>query len=463
MAGGGMKRHHRDHRWYRPCSLRGKLLLWLVSLHLIAAAAAGWVSYVSYGRMVHAFMDDQMQVLANSYAANDSVPALQPLSEQGVFKWGAFIVQIWSADGRLLASAWPRLAVPLQAEPGLHDVRTGAGRDDVWRVYTAAPGARAGQPRVQIVQSGSFVHREAAHRALFAALPIALLLPVSLAILWLVVWVTSRSLHGVARDVAAQDERSLSELSLARVPDEIAPLVSAFNSLLARLREAFATQRRFVQDAAHELRTPVTAIGLQLENLRAHVPPGDATERFAQLEAGVTRAQHLIEQLLRLSRQESAVPAAAPERVDVAALLRESLGQLMVVADRRRIDVGFDGEVAPIVGAPAAELRSVFDNLIDNALRHTPEGGVVDVRLHEVEGRPVVDVVDNGPGIPPEFMARAFDRFFRVPGTSAGGSGLGLAIAKTAAARHGLRIALSNRSDDEKGGTGLIARVYLPG
>ncbi|WP_256856567.1 HAMP domain-containing sensor histidine kinase [Variovorax sp. KK3] len=453
-----------DHPWYKPCSLRGKLLLWLVTLHLIAAGAAACASYMSYGRMVRTFMEDQMQLLANSYAGNDSTPVLQPLADDGVYQWGSFIVQIFDTEGRLLATSWPRLTAPLQAAPGLHNVRTGAGRDEDWRVYTAEAGTRVGQPRVQIAQSGSFLRHEVAHRALFAALPIALLLPVSLAVLWLVVWLSSYSLHAVAREVAAQDERSLSELSLARVPDEIAPLVTAFNSLLARLRDAFAAQRRFVQDAAHELRTPVAAIGLQLENLRAHVPAGDAAERFAQLEAGVTRAQHLIEQLLRLSRQESAAPAAVAQPVDVAALLRESLGQLMVVADRRRIDVGFDGSVAPVVSAPAAELRSVFDNLIDNALRHAPEGGVVDVRLHEVQGQPVVDVVDNGPGIPPEFIGRVFDRFFRVPGTSAAGSGLGLAIARTAALRHGLRIALLNRSENGGGeeGTGLIARVYLP-
>ena len=451
--------------WYMPCSLRAKLLLWLVSLHLIAAGVTGWASYMSYGRMVHTFMDDQMQLLANSYAANDSTPALLPLADQSVFKWGSFIVQIWSPDGRLLASSWPKLAVPLQAEPGLRNVRTGAGSDEDWRVYTAEAGPRANQPRVQIAQSGSFMRHEVAHRALFAALPIALLLPVSLAVLWLVVWLSSYSLHAVAREVAAQDERSLSELSLTRVPDEIAPLVSSFNSLLARLRDAFAAQRRFVQDAAHELRTPVAAIGLQLENLRAHVPPGDAAERFAQLEAGVTRAQHLIEQLLRLSRQESAAPAASAEPVDVAALLRESLGQLMVVADRRRIDVGFDGSVTPVVSAPAAELRSVFDNLIDNALRHAPEGGVVDVRLHRVPGGGVVvDVVDSGPGIPPDCLGRVFDRFYRVAGTAAGGSGLGLAIAQAAAQRHGLHIELRNRCDEAPpdAANGLIARVHMP-
>jgi two-component system OmpR family sensor kinase/two-component system sensor histidine kinase QseC len=131
---------------------------------------------------------------------------------------------------------------------------------------------------------------------------------------------------------------------------------------------------------------------------------------------------------------------------------------MMVLADQRCIDVGFEGRIAPLVRAPPAELRSVFDNLIDNAVRYAPEGGVVDVRLHLVDGHPVVDVLDDGPGIPPEQMERVFDRFFRVTGAPAGGSGLGLAIARTAALRNGLRIALANRTD----GAGLMARVYLP-
>jgi two-component system OmpR family sensor kinase len=256
--------------------------------------------------------------------------------------------------------------------------------------------------------------------------------------------------------VAAQDVGSPAELPVARVPEEIAPLVAAFNSLLGRLRDALSNQRRFMEDAAHELRTPMAAIGLQIENLRAHVSTGDAAERFEQLEGGVKRAQHLIEQLLRLARQDArAVSARGP--VDLAALLRESVGQLMVLADRRSVDVGFEGRVAPLIKAPAADLRSVFDNLIDNAVRHAPEGGVVDVRLHEIDGRAVVDVLDNGPGIPPEQLGRVFDRFYRIPGAPAGGSGLGLAIAQAAAERHGLRIELSNRKD----ASGLLARVHL--
>ena len=294
-------------------------------------------------------------------------------------------------------------------------------------------------------------------RALLESLPILVLLPITLLILLLIVSAASRSLRAVAHDVAAQEEGNPAELPVARVPEEIAPLVTAFNSLLFRLRNTLSAQRRFMQDAAHELRTPMTAIGLQIENLRAHVPPGDATERFAQLEGGVKRAQHLIEQLLRLSRQDAPV-ASARGPVDIAALLRDSVGQLLVLADQRRVDVGFEGRITPLVTAPAAELRSVFDNLIDNAVRYAPEGGVVDVRLHEVDGHPVVDVTDNGPGIPAEQLGRVFDRFFRVAGAPPGGSGLGLAIAQTAALRNGLRIELSNRKD----GPGLLARAFLP-
>ena len=447
---------------FRPRSLRGRLLLWLVALYVVAIAATVWFSYGAYGRLVNNFMDDQMRLLAESHAIHHRPPPLQAVSRDDAVRRGAFVVQVWSADGAtLIATSSPALEVPLQSEPGFSDITMGRKAEDVWRIYTAAPGQIAGMPRVQVVQNDGFRRNRIVRRALLESLPILLMLPVTLLILLFIVSAASRSLRVVARDVAAQEEGDLREVAIARVPEEIAPLVAAFNSLLRRLRNTLSTQRRFMQDAAHELRTPMAAIGLQIENLRAHVPAGDAAERFAQLESGVKRAQHLIEQLLRLSRQDtpSTTAAAASGPVDVAALLRDSVGQLMVLADQRQIDVGFEGRIAPMVAAPAAELRSLFDNLIDNAVRYAPPGGVVDVRLHMVDGDAVVDVLDNGPGIPPDQLDRVFDRFFRVAGAPVGGSGLGLAIARSAALRNGLRIVLANRSD----GAGLIARVYLSG
>ncbi|WP_235582261.1 HAMP domain-containing sensor histidine kinase [Rhizobacter sp. Root1221] len=449
-------------RWYRPRSLRGKLLIWLVPLYLVMALLSGVASCFRYEALIHRFMDELMETLAYSHAAGriEDIAPLPVVSWRSAHENGAVIVQLWTQDGRLITSSRFDAAVSLQATPGHHVVADEQDKDQVWRVFTAPPGIRASQPRVQVLQSERFTKKEVARRAFFAAAPVALLVPVTLLVLWLVVARTSRSLRTVADDVARRDDGNLDEIPASQVPEELAPLVGAFNTLLARLQRAFVAQCRFVQDAAHELRTPMTAVALQMENLRACVPDGQARDQLAQLEAGMHRAHHLVEQLLRLSRQD--VPATPPptDPVDLTALLRESVGQCMALADRRRIEVGFDGQVAPVFRASVSDLRSVFDNLLDNALRYTPEGGEIEVRVHTADGRAVVDVVDSGPGLPHHMLERVFDRFFRMPGAPSGGSGLGLAITRAAALRQGLSVELRARDD---GVPGLVARVHLPG
>jgi two-component system, OmpR family, sensor kinase len=450
-------------RWYQPRSLQGQLLLWLTPWVLVGAVVAGGAFYASYGYLLQTFMKNQMEVLARSHVpsgAGDAPQALPVLDEENIVKWGALVVQVWSADGRLLATSSPDVAVPLQAAAGHSLVRPSSAWDYGWRVFATAP-AGPGLHRVQVLQSEQFLREEVLGRTLYVLLPLAVLVPALLFTLWWVVGRASRSLRRVADEVAQRDDRSLGAIPMGptdRVPEEIVPLVLSFNALLARLGEAFAAQRRFVQDAAHELRTPMAAMALQMENLRPWVPPGEAQHQLTQLDAGMRRAQHLIGQLLRLSRQEAPASTQPLAAVDITALLRESVGQLMPLADQRRIDVGFDGAAQVVVQASAEDLRSVLDNLLDNALRYTPQGGAVEVRLHRLEHGAVVDVVDSGPGIPPELRERVFDRFFRVPGTVADGSGLGLAITQAAALRQGLRVELRSRDD---GASGLVARVHL--
>lgn len=448
-------------RWYRPRSLRGKLLIWLVPLHLVIALLSGAVSYYRYETLIRRFMDELMETLAYSHGAGriEDIAPLPLLSLERANENGAVVVQLWTQDGRLITSSRSDAAVPLQAKPGHHLLADAQNKDQLWRVFTTPPGVRVNQPRVQVLQSERFAKVEVARRTFFAAAPIALLVPVTLLVLWLVVARTSRSLHTVADQVARRDHRNLDELPASQVPEEIAPLVSAFNTLLVRLQQAFVAQRRFVQDAAHELRTPMTAVALQVENLRASVPDGQARDQLVQLEAGMRRAHHLVEQLLRLSRQDAPATSPHTDPVDLTALLRESVGQCMALADRRRIEVGFDGQVAPEFRASVSDLRSIFDNLLDNALRYTPEGGEIEVRVHTVDGRAVVDVIDNGPGLPHHMLERVFDRFFRMPGAPSGGSGLGLAITRAAALRQGLGVELRARDD---GVSGLVARVHLP-
>jgi signal transduction histidine kinase len=435
------------------CSLRRAMLLWLVPLFLLVGAASAAFSYWSYTRMVAEFMDDQMEQLGSSMVAHQHAPPPAPSAER-VHKWGVYIVQMYGPDGRLLVTSWPDLKAGLQEQPGFHDLLLDGTR---WRVYTTDRGP-AGADRVQVFQSGEFRSRLAFERAGAALAPVMILLPLAILILWGVAGAMSRAVQEIGREAAMQDEHNITELPLERVPHEIQPLVMSFNSLLARLRDAFANQRRFVQDAAHELRTPITAVALQLENVRCDMPPGACAQSLAQLEAGVSRAQRLVDQMLKLSRRETPVADSA-RAVDLHAQLHESINALIAVADQRNIDLGL---VAEPHGSPPAtlhcapgDLRSVLDNLIENALRYTPEGGVVDVRLVSEAGRPAVEVIDTGPGIPPDLLGRVFDRFFRVPGSQAQGSGLGLAIAQAAAQRCGLRIRLRNRDDR----SGLVARI----
>lgn len=460
MTGRTQQQADASARWYQPRSLRGQLLLWLTPWVLVGAVVAGGAFYASYGYLLQTFMKNQMEVLARSHVpsgAGDAPQALAVLGEENIVQWGALVVQVWSADGRLLATSSPDAAVPLQAAPGHSLIRPGSAWKYGWRVFATAPSG-PGLHRVQVLQSEQFLREEVLGRTLYVLLPLAVLVPALLFTLWWVVGRASRSLRRVADEVAQRDDRSLGAISMHRVPEEIVPLVLSFNALLARLGEAFTAQRRFVQDAAHELRTPMAAMALQMENLRPWVSPGEAQQQFAQLDAGMRRAQHLIGQLLRLSRQEAPASSQPLAAVDITALLRDSVGQLMPLADQRRIEVGFDGAAQVVVQASPGDLRSVFDNLLDNALRYTPEGGLVEVRLHRMKKGVVVDVVDSGPGIPPELLERVFDRFFRVPGTVADGSGLGLAITQAAALRHGLRVELRARDD---GASGLVARVHL--
>jgi two-component system, OmpR family, sensor kinase len=453
--------HHRGVPWHfhvfpqgRMCSLRRALLLWLVPMFLVVGGLSAAFSYWSYANMVREFMDNQMEQLATSLSSSKAQFMPPPTNTERVHKWGTYVVQVWGLDGRLQQTTCPDTHVDLQPVKGFADVRAD---ETGWRVYTGAPDADT-QRIVQVVHSGQFRTHLAVERATAALVPVLILLPLALLVLWGLSGAVSRAVQDIGREAAGQNADNITELSLNRVPAELRPLVESFNSVLTRLRDAFTAKRRFVQDAAHELRTPLTALSLQLENLRRDLPPNACAQSFTQLEQGVKRAERLVDQLLKLSRHDGAAGAEAHVSVDLHAQVHESISTLIALADQRGIDLGVAQGRSPgtmnLHCAPG-DLRSVLDNLIENALRYTPEGGVVDVRVVNHNGQAAVEVVDTGPGIPPELIGRVFDRFFRVPGTTARGSGLGLTIAQAAAQRCGLRVVLRNRTDR----SGLIARI----
>ena len=227
----------------------------------------------------------------------------------------------------------------------------------------------------------------------------------------------------------------LSPIDVREVPEEIAPLIDAFNGLMVRLEQNLKTQERFIADAAHQMRTPLAGLRTQLELALRQTDPAEIKASLERIRAGVERASHAISQLLSLARSQSETPPRFAA-VDVNALVREVTQTFVAQALARRIDLGFEESAEPAwVDGSALLLRELATNLVDNALRYTPQGGRVTARVRAQEFV-TIEVEDNGIGIGDKDRELIFERFYRVPGTEAAGTGLGLPIVRSIAAQH---------------------------
>jgi len=240
----------------------------------------------------------------------------------------------------------------------------------------------------------------------------------------------------------------------------VQPLVHALNGLLERLGRALAAQRNFIADAAHQLRTPLTAVHLQAQLAERATTDEERHRALADLRSGLERATRLSEQLLTLAREEPGVAERPLVNVDLSALAREVIGELALLAQVKGIDLGLNANSTPPLKGDPDALRSLVSNLVDNALRYTPIGGRVDVNVGTSgDGGVGLTVSDNGPGISLADRDRVFDRFYRGQAAlgrhNAQGSGLGLAIVKSVAERHGAEVVLGDGLD----GTGLSVSV----
>ncbi|MCG6939971.1 MAG: two-component sensor histidine kinase, partial [Thiohalocapsa sp.] len=330
--------------------------------------------------------------------------------------------------------------------PGFHTLLADGERLRVFK--RVGPASRA-----TVVAQPTEVRDEIGLTAARHTLAPLLLLP--LLMVWMIVRIVRRELAPVRRLAAHLDAQPADRpraLGDTDVPSEIRPFVLAINRLLERVGVLMDQQRRFVADAAHELRSPLTALAVQARNLREAATLEIMRERIEPLQAGIERAHKLTEQLLSLARVQAGAVPTAP--VDVAVLARELIADYLPLAESKGIDLGLD-ELAPVrIEAARETLRLVLKNGLENALKYTPCGGEVTVRLTADAGEVVIEILDDGPGIPASERERVFDPFYRTLGTNGEGSGLGLAIAREAAASLGGSLSLHDRMP----GVGLIFR-----
>jgi two-component system OmpR family sensor kinase/two-component system sensor histidine kinase QseC len=417
-------------------SLRWRLVLALVAILVAAAAVLGGFTYRNVLVETEALFDYQLRQMALSLRDQGEIaPSQAEALADGQLD---FVVQIWSVDGRTIYATRDHADLPSRALIGLADVKVG---NQVWRTFSTATRDRV----IQVAQPVVIRKRLAADAALRSVLPLLFVAPV-LALFG--GWVVSRSLAPLNRVVAGVRERDahgLSPLPVEGLPEEVAPLVAAMNGLLVRLGESFDTQRAFVADAAHELRSPLTALTLQLRLLQRAPDEASRAAAITALGEGIERSTRLVGQLLTLARSEPGAAAAPMVKLDLAEVVREALVDAVPFALARGSELElFADDPVPMTGDRTA-LGVLARNLVDNALRYAPPGAHVVARVTSEQGVSVLQVDDNGPGIPPEERSRVFDRFYRRQngGGDEGGSGLGLAIVASVARRHGAAVELA--------------------
>lgn len=431
-------------------SIRQRLLVGLLAVVLCGGLIAAFGVYLQARREANELFDYQLRQMALSLRdqAFDPFAAAAPPDIGADFD---FVIQVWGRDGVRLYYSHPHPGLPNRARLGYETV---AAPDGQWRVFSLQQRGLTFQ-----VAQPMRVRNELAATAAFRTLtPFLLLLPALGLLVWFTVGHGLRPLDAMARAVKARTPTALQPLPDSGVPLEIQPLVAALNDLLRRLDRTLGAQRQFVADAAHELRTPLTALGLQIQLAERAATAEERAAAFATVKQGLTRAAHLIDQLLTLARQEPDVTEPPAGNVDLNELARQVIAEHMLLAASKSIDLGMGRGEAATVSGDRDGLHIMLRNLVDNAVRYTPAGGKIDVSVFAGPEGPVLEVTDSGPGIAPADRARVFDRFYRGAGQEVSGSGLGLAIVNNIAERHHARVVLA----EGPGGRGLAASVVFP-
>src|SRR3954451_3525858 len=427
-------------------SLRARLFVGLTAVILLAGCIGGAFTYLwAFDEAIE--MQDSTLIQIGSLLQNGSVKSDQSLggvdadAEVDVTELG--MAPHGSAEERLL---WSH-------QDGLHVVSR-IGQSVRVLLRTRPDGSRFAVTQLTDVRDDI-----ASSMAIRTLLPIAAMTPCLLLVAALVVAGSLRPMVRLAGDLDLRSADDVTPLPLADTPSELHPFIASINGLLERMKLMMDQQRRFIADAAHELRTPITAVSLQAEILDPADLPEQARERLGALKQGMRRTKHLLEQLLALARHEAG-PSGEATVVPLDQTVKDLVADLVPDAARKGIDLGFQ-LIEPLAtkGEPVM-VATMIRNLLDNAVRFTPQGGRVDIGVYREGNEAVVQIEDTGPGIPSGDIDRIFEPFFRGSRPAEDGTGLGLSIVKRIIDRLGGVVVLENISD--RAPKGLRATVRLP-
>ena len=363
--------------------------------------------------------------------------------------------QIGSENHILIQTFGQEDTVPLSDTlgEGFHTIK-GSVDDDEYRAYIR----QTPQGKIAVLQETEYRDDLAATAAYQSVLPLLIALPL---MILLTVWITYRAMRPVKTLSASLGKRrsdDLSPLDGEAVPSEIQGFVTAINQLLQRTGENIRRQQRFIADAAHELRSPLTALSLQAERLTKLPQSDEAREQTGLILQSIQRNRHLLEQLLTHARAQGSETQRNLTDISLQAQFRRVLQELMPLALDKQQDIGVAVENDIRIRADDTEIYTLIKTFTDNAIRYTPAGGRIDIGFSETPTTLAIWVEDDGPGIPAAERSRVTDAFYRILGTEQQGTGLGLSIADAIAKRYGGKLILT---DSRNFAHGLLIQAQL--
>ena len=443
-------------------TLKRRILIWLsmiAPLIWLVAIVAAW--FTSRHEIDELFDTQQVklaqQVLATLSGTGfpDAVPQtsralVESQARQGNADPADMAIGAWTLTGRRLTPLDPGVDLPFDRSRAGFATPLLAGRD--WRVYTLIDEE---QDRVVAVGVRAAERREVLYKLVLSnLLPWLLSLPLLLFAIALVLERELRPLRDLANEVAARGANDLQPLANTALPADIAPLVASTNQLFARIGVAIEHERRLTADAAHELRTPIAGLRAQWDAFCLAANDADRARAATQIGAGLDRLSRLVSQLLSLSALEVDGLRRSFVPVQWSRVLANAIDDVLPIIENKKADLSVDWPADGVAALPLegdeALLGMMLRNLLDNAVRHGPDGAKLVVRFSAGS----VSVIDEGPGLPAEVLARVGERFVRPPGQKSAGSGIGLSIVMRIAQLH--RLAIEFEPGD---GGGLVVRI----
>ncbi len=428
-------------------SLKKRLLIFVSGFSLLLGgvliATAYWISLGEIDEII----DAQMQNLAERVAAHDPEPIKSHYNIHKRYHEEDLFVDVWGK--RQLPEHEFHLLVKQVSKAGFYNQQTTHGE---WRTYVLP----TEQYQIQVSQPLSVRRHLALELATSMFVPYLVMIPF---ILWGLGWVILRSLRPMdefRQEIARRDLDELTPIKLNRYPVELIPTIQEMNYLFERIESAQQEQRQFIADAAHELRTPITALNLQMQILLREFPENMALENLSQ---GLIRIQHLISQLLDLAKQDASnLHSMQQQSFYLNQVAVNCVEQLIHVALHKDIDLGMERQEEVLVNGLESAARSIIYNLIDNAIKYTPKNGVINVSIFSQGNDAIIQVEDSGPGIDPALYEQIMKRFYRIHHHLEMGSGLGLSIVQKAAEHLGGKIQFGKSQSLG----GLFVQVQFP-